>query len=99
QLIVRARNAGAGQHRGKQIETVARSGKNRLRRFGEKERSLGALEQCHAEVVLERLDLLAYRCRRYAELLCRLGETHVARRRLEGADAVQMGESPGHFGL
>jgi hypothetical protein len=49
---------------------------------------VAALEQLHAELLLELLDLAAHRRLREEELLARLGERQVPRRRLEPHEQV-----------
>ena len=49
-----------------------------------------------AEHLLERLDLVTDRGLGDVQLLGRLGEREMARRGLEGAQAVERGEAPGH---
>jgi hypothetical protein len=57
--------------------------------LGERERAVAALEQRHAELVLELLDLAAHRRLGEVELLARLGERQVARRGLEAHQQVE----------
>ena len=60
--------------------------------LGQHQRPMPALEQGDAQVLLQRPDLPADRRLGDEQLLGRLGEGEVARRRLEALDQVQRGE-------
>src|SRR5712691_282234 len=70
-------------------EHLRRGGVELLARRGERERAVPALEERRAELILELLDLPAYRRLREIELLACLGERQVARCRLEADQQVE----------
>ena len=91
---LRAQPLGGAAHGG---EHLRRGGIELLARLGQRERAVAALEQHHAELVLELLDLAADRRLREVELLARLGERQVARRRLEADQQVEAAASHSYF--
>jgi hypothetical protein len=83
---VRAQPVGRAAHGG---ERLRRGGVELVPRLGQRERAVPPLEEPHAELVLELLDLARDRRLREVELLARLGERQVARRRFESHQQVQ----------
>ena len=74
---------------GGNLEPVGGAGRQCLARFGQFDRAVQQDEGGCAEMLLERFDLEAERCGRDREFLSRLGEGHVPRRRIEGAQGSQ----------
>jgi hypothetical protein len=83
---LRAQPVGRAAHGG---ERLRRRGVELVPGLGQRERAVAALEERHPELVLELLDLAAHRRLGEIELLARLGEGQVARRRLEADQQVQ----------
>src|SRR5690606_20732534 len=67
-----------------------------LPRLGQQQRPVEPAEQGLADPFLERPDLVADRRRGDEQFLRGLGEAHVARRGLEGAQGVQRRQASGH---
>jgi hypothetical protein len=84
---------------GQVVERPAQDRQVALAGVGEDERAGLAGEEPGAQPVLQVLDLLADGGRRDAQLLGRLGEAGMPRRRLEGAQPVQGGKTPPHSTL
>ena len=82
--------------RGERIEALAQPRQRGARRFRELHAAPGALEELHAEVVLEALDLVAHRRLRDRELVRRLLEREVARRGLEYPQRIQGRQAINH---
>ena len=83
---LRAQPVGCSAHR---REGLRRRGVELVPRLGQRKRAMPPLEQRHAELVLELLDLAAHRRLREVELLARLGEGEVARGRFEPDQEVE----------
>jgi hypothetical protein len=83
---LRAQLVGRLAHRRQHLR---RGGVEPAARLGERERAVLALEQRRAELVLELLDLAADRRLGQEQLLARLGERQMARRRLEADQQVE----------
>jgi hypothetical protein len=83
---LRAQPVGRRAHGRKRL---CRGGVELVAGLRQRERAVPPLEERHAELVLELLDLAADRRLREVELLAGLGERQVARRRLEADQQVQ----------
>ena len=81
-----AQSVRGGAHGGEDLRRGRVEGPARV---GERERAMAPLEELHAELVLQLLDLPAHRRLGQEELLARLGEGQVARRRLEPHEQIQ----------
>jgi len=81
---------------GERIEALAQARQRGARRFRELHAAARALEELHAEVVLEALDLVAHGGLRDRELVRRLLEGEMARRGLEYPQCVQRRKSIDH---
>src|SRR5262249_35351675 len=78
------------------VERVADDGEILAAALGDHQPLTLAVEELDAELLLQRLDLVAERAMRDAELLGRARKTFVARRGLEGAKRIERGQSPEH---
>jgi hypothetical protein len=78
------------------VEGIAQACHAGLPGLGQEHRPVEPAEEFYAQMVLERFDLVADRSRRDVQLLGSPGEAQVARGSLEGAQAVQGRQAPGH---
>jgi hypothetical protein len=84
-------------HAGDQlVERAAHRGQQKLPLVGQEQPTIEPAEQLGAQVLLERLDLVADRGLGHEQLLGRLGEAQQARRGLEGAQRVQWRQAGRH---
>ena len=88
-----------GDPGGQVVEAVAQVRQGRLAGLGQPDRPLAALEQGHAQIVLQALDLMADGGGGHVQLLRRLGEAEMAGGGLEGAQGVERRQSARHGGL
>ncbi len=72
-----------GDHAGKPVESVLHLGKERLSRGGQRNPTRAAVQEPHAEIAFERLDLVAHRGFGDRKLLCRAAKARKPRHGLE----------------
>jgi hypothetical protein len=90
----------SARHRfGDALESVAQPRQAGLTRIGQAHRAIETAEELHAEIGLERFDLMADRRRRHAQLLGRGVEAEMARGGLEGTQRVERRQAGHGFRL